>query len=131
MKTIWTTTKIKTTPTTRWRMKNVLPANPWMMTKASDMSNMKNIEHFLFMTGNDNNLDKEWTMKMTWTMTTTTTRRKEITKRKNMLTMILQMTMRASNMMKYIYPYVFMTGNDDDVDEEWTMNMIWTMTITT
>ena len=49
-----------------------------------------------------------------------------------MFTAILQMMMRASNMsnMKYIYPYVFMTDNNDDLNKEQTMKMIWTMTTT-
>ena len=50
---------------------------------------------------------------------------------RTILTMILQTMMRASDMSKYIYLYVFRAGNKDDVDEEWTMKMIWTMTTTT
>ena len=110
-------------------MRTILTMILQTMMRASDM--MKYIYLYVFMTGNDRDLGKEWTMKTTWTMTTTTTKIKEIMKRKNMLTMILQMTMRASNMMKYIYPYVFMTGNNDDLDKEWTMKMTWTMITTT
>ena len=40
---------------------------------------------------------------------------------RTILTMILQTMMRASDMMKYIYLYVFMTGNDRDLGKEWTM----------
>ena len=126
------------------------------------------------MTGNDDDLNKEWTMKTIWTMTTTTKNKRrndnkqyvdsnstnkdegkqyyeeylslcicdrqsqqfgqgtdseddldndnkkekaiEGTTMRNMLTVIIQMMMRASDIMKYIYPYVFMTGNDDDLD---------------
>ena len=99
-----------------------------MTMRASNM--MKYIYPYVFMTGNNDDLDKEWTMKLTWTMISTTTKRKEITKRKNRLTVILQTMMRASNMMKYIYPHVFMTGNDDNLDNEWIMKTIGTTTTT-
>ena len=65
------------------------------------------------MTGNDDDVDKEQTTKTTWT--TTTTKTKERMTRRNT---ILQMTMWASDIMKYIQPYVFMTGNDIDLDKE-------------
>ena len=50
---------------------------------------------------------------------------------RTLLTTILQIMMRASDITKYIYPYVFMTRNDDNVDEEQTTKMIWTTTTTT
>ena len=47
-----------------------------------------------------------------------------------MLTVILQTMMLASDMsnIKYTYPYVFMTDNEDDLDKKQTTEMIWTMT---
>ena len=36
---------------------------------------------------------------------------------RNMLTVILQVMMSASDIMKYIYPYVFMTDNDSDFNK--------------
>ena len=44
--------------------------------------------------------------------------------------MTLQRMNRASDITKYIYPYVFMIGNNDDVDKEWTMKTISTTTTT-
>ena len=58
-------------------------------------------------------------------------KKQDVMTTRTILTMILQTMMRASDMMKYIYPYVFITANEDDVDKEWTMKMIWTMTTTT
>ena len=74
-----------------------------MMMRASDMSNMKYILPYVFMTGNDNDLDKEQTMKMIQTMTKiqrTTTRRRIM---RNMLIAIPQTTMRASDMSNMMY----------------------------
>ena len=56
---------------------------------------------------------------------------KERMTRRNLSTMILQTVNRASDITKYIYPYVFMIGNNDDVDKEWTMKTILTTTTTT
>ena len=53
------------------------------------------------MTGNDDDVDKEQTTKTTWTMTTTMKTKERMTRR-NMLITILQMTMRASDIMKCI-----------------------------
>ena len=50
---------------------------------------------------------------------------------RTLLTTILQIMIRPSDITKYIYPYVFMTGNDDNVDEEQATKMIWTTTTTT
>ena len=73
-----------------------------MTMKASNMSNKKYIYPYVFMTDNDNNLDKEQTMKTIWTMTTTTTTTMEGMRVRNMLTAILQMMMRASDIMIYL-----------------------------
>ena len=87
-------------------------------------SMMKYIYPYVFMTCNEDNVDEEWTMKMIWTMTTTTNNKQKVMTNRNISTMILQMMMRASNMMKHIYLYVFMTGNEDDMGEEWMTKRI-------
>ena len=66
----------------------------------------KYIYPYVFMSGNEDDMDEEWTMKMIWTMTTTTTKKQKGTTMRTILTMILQTTMRTSDMTKYIYPYV-------------------------
>ena len=101
-----------------------------MRMKASDMRNIKYIYPYVFMTDNEDDLDNKQTMKMIWTTTmiqTTTTKRMI---ERNMLTVILQTMMLASDMsnIKYTYPYVFMTDNEDDLDKKQTTEMIWTMT---
>ena len=50
------------------------------------------------MTDNDDDLDKNRTMKMIWTMTTSTKKQQKEQELMNMLTTILQMIMRASDM---------------------------------
>ena len=55
----------------------MLRAIPQTMMRASDMSNMKYISPYVFMTGNDYDLDKEQTMKTIWTTTTTKNKRRK------------------------------------------------------
>ena len=111
--------------TTRTTLMTTLPTT----MRTSNMTQY--IYPYVFMTGDKDDVDEEWTTKMIWTTMTTTTTKQKGTTTRTILMMILQTSMRASCMTKYIYPYVFMSGNEGNVDEEQTMKTIWTMTTTT
>ena len=89
----------------------------------------KYIYPHVFMSDNEDDVDEEWRMKMI--LDYDNNKKQEGMTTRTALMTILPTTMRASNMTQYIYPYVFMTGDKDDVDEEWTTKMIWTTMTTT